>query len=110
MMVRKDQSGAVSQETVARPSEGISAHVEGQAKVYEWREWMRVWGAACEALYLPTQLMNQLRTIKPTMGVGFESELDIDTASGVQLDLLGKILGLNRIITGIVLLDGHSKI
>lgn len=75
MMVRKDQSGAVSQETVARPSEGISAHVEGQAKVYEWREWMRMWGAASEAIYLPTQLMNQLRTIKPTMGVGFEWEV-----------------------------------
>jgi len=56
-------------------SEGIRLYVEGQVKVYEWREWIKTWGVASEAIYLPTELANRLRAIKPTMGVGFEWEV-----------------------------------
>jgi len=84
MMVCKDLNGVVSQETVARPSEGLSNYVEGQVKAYEWWEWMKAWGVACEAIYLPTQLMNQLRAIKPTMGVGFEWEVISELVKSYQ--------------------------
>lgn len=32
----------------------------------------------------------------------FEKEFDIDTARGVQLDILGKIIGLNRIVPDVI--------
>ena len=75
IMVRRSLDSPVSQETIPKPSQGILAYVEGLVKVYEWREWTKAWGVASEAIYLPTQLASELRTIKPTMGVGFEWEV-----------------------------------
>jgi hypothetical protein len=75
MMVRRTSDGPITQETMPKLSEGISVFVEGQVKIHEWREWMKAWGVASEAIYLPAQLLTELRTIKPVMGVGFEWEV-----------------------------------
>lgn len=75
IMVRRTSDGPTNQETIPKSSEGISAYVEGQVKVHEWREWMKAWGVASEAIYLPAQILTELRTIKPIMGVGFEWEV-----------------------------------
>jgi hypothetical protein len=75
MMVRRTSDGPTSQETIPQSSEGISAYVEGQIKIHEWQEWMKAWGVASEAIYLPAHILTELRSIKPTMGVGFEWEV-----------------------------------
>jgi len=80
----KSPDGIISDETIAKPSEGLSTYVEGQIKVYDWQEWMKTWGVACEAVYLPTQLTNRLRAIKPTMGVGFEWEVISELVKSYQ--------------------------
>ena len=54
MMVKRAVSEPVRQETMPKPSEGILAYIEGYVKNYEWREWMKTWGVASEAIYLPT--------------------------------------------------------
>jgi hypothetical protein len=55
--------------------QGILAYAGRHVKKDEWREWLKTWGVASEAIYLPTRLASELRAIKPTMGVGYEWEV-----------------------------------
>lgn len=84
MMIQGGLTEPRVQQPEARLSEGILVYVEGQVRLSEWREWMNTWGAACEAIYLPTKLTNQLRAISPTMGVGFEWEVITELLKAYQ--------------------------
>jgi len=75
VVIRTDPNGPARQEAIPKSSEGIFAYVEGHFKAHEWREWMKAWGVASEAIYIPTQLAVALRRIQLTMGVGFEWEV-----------------------------------
>ena len=67
-----------------RFNDRIVAYVEGQLKAPEWQEWMQRWGVASEAIYIPTEIANELRKIKPTMRVGFEWEVIIELLKSYQ--------------------------
>ena len=75
MMVQRATPRQVGQETMPKLSQGILAYAGRHVKKDEWREWLKTWGVASEAIYLPTRLASELRAIKPTMGVGFEWEV-----------------------------------
>ena len=68
-------NGATGISTIVIPSDGIIAYIEGQVKAYDWHDWMKSWGASIETIYLPTDIANSLREIKPKMGVGMDWEV-----------------------------------
>jgi len=84
MMVPSDTDAPTKKELIPKASEGIRASIEGNITIHEWREWTKAWGVACEAIYLPTKLIDELRTIKPLMGVGFEWEVISELAKSYQ--------------------------
>jgi len=92
MIVQRAVSGPVRQESMPRPSQGIRAYIVGYVKNYEWREWMKTWGVASEAIYLPTRLASELRAIKPTMGVGFEWEVISELVKSYQGSMAEAVL------------------
>jgi hypothetical protein len=96
MMVQRaaPPPGYPRQETILMPklSQGILAYAARHVKNYEWLEWLKTWGVAIEAIYLPTRLASELRAIKPTMGVGFEWEVISELVKSYQGSMAEAIL------------------
>lgn len=84
MMVRRSPNGPITEEPVPRLHKGILVYVEGQINIHDWHTWTQTWGVASEAIYLPKELANRLRAIKPVMAVGVEWEVITELLKSYQ--------------------------